>query len=139
MKCMMSYSFLYRNEYMFLKMFSFWSLFSGYIAMFIHPFTWSFYTASVLVGVAAAGTVSHLLSNSTNISYLSSPFHFLICIIYFFSQCCGQLRGISLLSIPVTPPLAETVGYSGHCCSLGVSVLLFKCFLLYIIIEINSS
>lgn len=31
--------------------------FSGYIAMFIHPFTWSFYTASVLVGIAAAGTV----------------------------------------------------------------------------------
>lgn len=24
--------------------------------MFIHPLTWSFYTASVLVGVAAAGT-----------------------------------------------------------------------------------
>lgn len=29
-------------------------VYSGYIAMFIHPFTWSFYTASVLVGVAAA-------------------------------------------------------------------------------------
>uniref|UniRef100_A0A3Q2D1S5 Major facilitator superfamily domain containing 11 n=1 Tax=Cyprinodon variegatus TaxID=28743 RepID=A0A3Q2D1S5_CYPVA len=29
-------------------------LYSGYIAMFIHPFTWSFYTASVLVGIAAA-------------------------------------------------------------------------------------
>uniref|UniRef100_A0A3B5M539 Uncharacterized protein n=1 Tax=Xiphophorus couchianus TaxID=32473 RepID=A0A3B5M539_9TELE len=29
-------------------------LYSGYIAMFIHPLTWSFYTASVLVGVAAA-------------------------------------------------------------------------------------
>lgn len=28
---------------------------SGYIAMFIHPYTWSFYTASVLVGIAAAG------------------------------------------------------------------------------------
>ncbi|XP_060748466.1 UNC93-like protein MFSD11 [Tachysurus vachellii] len=29
-------------------------IYSGYIAMFIHPFTWSFYTASVLVGIAAA-------------------------------------------------------------------------------------
>ncbi|MCI4385288.1 hypothetical protein PGIGA_G00048760 [Pangasianodon gigas] len=29
-------------------------VYSGYIAMFIHPFTWSFYTASVLVGIAAA-------------------------------------------------------------------------------------
>uniref|UniRef100_A0A3P9AAY0 UNC93-like protein MFSD11 n=1 Tax=Esox lucius TaxID=8010 RepID=A0A3P9AAY0_ESOLU len=28
--------------------------FSGYIAMFIHPFTWTFYTASVFVGIAAA-------------------------------------------------------------------------------------
>ncbi|XP_063077592.1 UNC93-like protein MFSD11 [Engraulis encrasicolus] len=29
-------------------------LYSGYIAMFIHPLTWTFYTASVVVGVAAA-------------------------------------------------------------------------------------
>uniref|UniRef100_A0A3Q2Q1M0 Major facilitator superfamily domain containing 11 n=1 Tax=Fundulus heteroclitus TaxID=8078 RepID=A0A3Q2Q1M0_FUNHE len=29
-------------------------LYSAYIAMFIQPFTWSFYTASVLVGIAAA-------------------------------------------------------------------------------------
>ncbi|XP_072549296.1 UNC93-like protein MFSD11 [Salminus brasiliensis] len=29
-------------------------VYSGYIAMFIHPFTWSFYTVSVLVGIAAA-------------------------------------------------------------------------------------
>uniref|UniRef100_A0A1A8KX14 Major facilitator superfamily domain containing 11 n=1 Tax=Nothobranchius kuhntae TaxID=321403 RepID=A0A1A8KX14_NOTKU len=29
-------------------------LYSAYIAVFINPFTWSFYTASVLVGVAAA-------------------------------------------------------------------------------------
>ncbi|KAL7849944.1 hypothetical protein SRHO_G00192930 [Serrasalmus rhombeus] len=29
-------------------------VYSGYIAMFIHPFTWSFYTFSVLVGIAAA-------------------------------------------------------------------------------------
>lgn len=28
---------------------------SLYIAMFIYPYTWSFYTASVLVGIAAAG------------------------------------------------------------------------------------
>uniref|UniRef100_A0AAY4ARU3 UNC93-like protein MFSD11 n=1 Tax=Denticeps clupeoides TaxID=299321 RepID=A0AAY4ARU3_9TELE len=37
-----------------LSMFFSGLLYSGYIAMFIHPFTWSFYTASVLVGVAAA-------------------------------------------------------------------------------------
>nr|XP_054592644.1 UNC93-like protein MFSD11 isoform X3 [Nothobranchius furzeri] len=29
-------------------------LYSAYIAVFINPFTWSFYTASVLVGIAAA-------------------------------------------------------------------------------------
>ncbi|XP_054615679.1 UNC93-like protein MFSD11 [Dunckerocampus dactyliophorus] len=29
-------------------------LYSGYIAMFVYPYTWSFYTASVLVGMAAA-------------------------------------------------------------------------------------
>lgn len=29
--------------------------FSMYIAVFIQPFTWSFYTASVFLGVAAAG------------------------------------------------------------------------------------
>lgn len=28
--------------------------YSGYIAMFIQPFTWSFYAASVVVGIAAA-------------------------------------------------------------------------------------
>ncbi|KAG7459587.1 hypothetical protein MATL_G00212140 [Megalops atlanticus] len=37
-----------------LSMFFSGLLYSGYIAMFIHPFTWSFYTASVLVGIAAA-------------------------------------------------------------------------------------
>ncbi|XP_061837518.1 UNC93-like protein MFSD11 [Nerophis lumbriciformis] len=29
-------------------------LYSGYIAMFVYPYTWSFYTASVLVGIGAA-------------------------------------------------------------------------------------
>lgn len=29
-------------------------VYSGYIAMFIHPYTWSFYTLSVLLGIAAA-------------------------------------------------------------------------------------
>uniref|UniRef100_A0A672G7S9 Major facilitator superfamily domain containing 11 n=1 Tax=Salarias fasciatus TaxID=181472 RepID=A0A672G7S9_SALFA len=29
-------------------------LYSGYIAMFIYPYTWTFYTASVLVGIGAA-------------------------------------------------------------------------------------
>ncbi|KAJ8254489.1 hypothetical protein COCON_G00211010 [Conger conger] len=37
-----------------LSMFFSGLVYSGYIAMFIHPFTWSFYTASVLVGIAAA-------------------------------------------------------------------------------------
>lgn len=37
-----------------LSMFFSGILYSGYIAMFIYPFTWSFYTASVLVGIGAA-------------------------------------------------------------------------------------
>nr|XP_020443578.1 UNC93-like protein MFSD11 [Monopterus albus] len=37
-----------------LSMFFSGLLYSGYIAMFIYPYTWSFYTASVLVGIAAA-------------------------------------------------------------------------------------
>uniref|UniRef100_A0A8C2WH33 Major facilitator superfamily domain containing 11 n=1 Tax=Cyclopterus lumpus TaxID=8103 RepID=A0A8C2WH33_CYCLU len=37
-----------------LSMFFSGLLYSGYIAMFIYPYTWSFYTASVLVGVGAA-------------------------------------------------------------------------------------
>uniref|UniRef100_A0A4W5KQQ2 UNC93-like protein MFSD11 n=1 Tax=Hucho hucho TaxID=62062 RepID=A0A4W5KQQ2_9TELE len=37
-----------------LSMFLSGLVYSGYIAMFIHPFTWSFYTASVVVGIAAA-------------------------------------------------------------------------------------
>uniref|UniRef100_A0A8C6WP21 Major facilitator superfamily domain containing 11 n=1 Tax=Neogobius melanostomus TaxID=47308 RepID=A0A8C6WP21_9GOBI len=37
-----------------LSMFCSGLLYSAYIAMFIYPFTWSFYTASVLVGVGAA-------------------------------------------------------------------------------------
>ncbi|XP_038840634.1 UNC93-like protein MFSD11 [Salvelinus fontinalis] len=37
-----------------LSMFFSGLVYSGYIAMFIHPYTWSFYTASVVVGIAAA-------------------------------------------------------------------------------------
>ncbi|CAL9692809.1 unnamed protein product [Knipowitschia caucasica] len=37
-----------------LSMFVSGLLYSAYIAMFIHPFTWSFYTASVVVGIGAA-------------------------------------------------------------------------------------
>ncbi|XP_041813742.1 UNC93-like protein MFSD11 [Chelmon rostratus] len=37
-----------------LSMFFSGLLYSGYIAVFIYPYTWSFYTASVLVGIAAA-------------------------------------------------------------------------------------
>uniref|UniRef100_UPI0037E8D2BB UNC93-like protein MFSD11 n=1 Tax=Semicossyphus pulcher TaxID=241346 RepID=UPI0037E8D2BB len=37
-----------------LSMFFSGLLYSGYIAMFIYPYTWSFYTASVLVGIGAA-------------------------------------------------------------------------------------
>uniref|UniRef100_A0A3Q3XJ30 Uncharacterized protein n=1 Tax=Mola mola TaxID=94237 RepID=A0A3Q3XJ30_MOLML len=53
-----------------LSMFFSGLFYSGYIAMFIHPYTWSFYTASVLVGIGAAvlwtaqGNV--LTINSTN-------------------------------------------------------------------------
>lgn len=32
--------------------------YSGYIAMFIYPYTWSFYTVSVLVGIGAAGNIT---------------------------------------------------------------------------------
>ncbi|KAF7659076.1 hypothetical protein LDENG_00003680 [Lucifuga dentata] len=37
-----------------LSMFFSGLLYSGYIAMFIYPYTWTFYTASVLVGIGAA-------------------------------------------------------------------------------------
>lgn len=37
-----------------LSMFFSGLLYSGYIAMFIQPYTWTFYTASVLVGIGAA-------------------------------------------------------------------------------------
>ncbi|XP_068605507.1 UNC93-like protein MFSD11 [Brachionichthys hirsutus] len=37
-----------------LSMFFSGLLYSGYIAVFIHPYTWSFYTGSVLVGIGAA-------------------------------------------------------------------------------------
>lgn len=37
-----------------LSMFLSGLLYSAYIAMFIHPYTWTFYTASVLVGIGAA-------------------------------------------------------------------------------------
>uniref|UniRef100_A0A671XJQ5 Major facilitator superfamily domain containing 11 n=1 Tax=Sparus aurata TaxID=8175 RepID=A0A671XJQ5_SPAAU len=37
-----------------LSMFFSGLLYSGYIAMFIYPYTWSFYTASVFVGIGAA-------------------------------------------------------------------------------------
>uniref|UniRef100_A0A7N6ALU0 Major facilitator superfamily domain containing 11 n=1 Tax=Anabas testudineus TaxID=64144 RepID=A0A7N6ALU0_ANATE len=37
-----------------LSMFFSGLLYSGYIAMFIYPYTWSFYTVSVLVGIGAA-------------------------------------------------------------------------------------
>uniref|UniRef100_A0A3P8VTF3 Major facilitator superfamily domain containing 11 n=1 Tax=Cynoglossus semilaevis TaxID=244447 RepID=A0A3P8VTF3_CYNSE len=53
-----------------LSMFFSGLLYSGYIAMFIYPYTWTFYTASVLVGIGAAvlwtaqGNV--LTINSTN-------------------------------------------------------------------------
>ncbi|XP_041634227.1 UNC93-like protein MFSD11 [Cheilinus undulatus] len=55
-----------------LSMFFSGLLYSGYIAMFIYPYTWSFYTASVLVGIGAAvlwtaqGNV--LAINSTDIT-----------------------------------------------------------------------
>uniref|UniRef100_A0AAY4AQE9 UNC93-like protein MFSD11 n=1 Tax=Denticeps clupeoides TaxID=299321 RepID=A0AAY4AQE9_9TELE len=67
-------------------------LYIGYIAMFIHPFTWSFYTASVLVGVAAAvlwtaqGNVLAINSKDSTIGRNSGIFWALLQFSLFFGN-----------------------------------------------------
>ncbi|CAB1439704.1 unnamed protein product [Pleuronectes platessa] len=73
-----------------LSMFFSGLLYSGYIAMFIYPYTWSFYTASVLVGVGAAvlwtaqGNVLTINSTDNNIGRNSGIFWALLqCSLFF--------------------------------------------------------
>ncbi|XP_058510054.1 UNC93-like protein MFSD11 [Solea solea] len=76
-----------------LSMFFSGLLYSGYIAMFIYPYTWSFYTASVLVGVGAAvlwtaqGNVLTINSTNDTIGRNSGIFWALLQ----FSQLFGNL------------------------------------------------
>ncbi|CAK6979474.1 Hypothetical predicted protein [Scomber scombrus] len=75
-----------------LSMFFSGLLYSGYIAMFIYPYTWSFYTASVLVGVAAAilwtaqGNVLAINSTDANIGRNSGIFWALLQFSLFFGN-----------------------------------------------------
>ncbi|XP_017293787.1 UNC93-like protein MFSD11 [Kryptolebias marmoratus] len=75
-----------------LSMFISGLLYSGYIAMFIHPLTWSFYTASVLVGVAAAvlwtaqGNVLAINSSDSTIGRNSGIFWSLLQFSLFFGN-----------------------------------------------------
>uniref|UniRef100_A0AAQ4QFH9 Major facilitator superfamily domain containing 11 n=1 Tax=Gasterosteus aculeatus aculeatus TaxID=481459 RepID=A0AAQ4QFH9_GASAC len=65
---------------------------SGYIAMFIYPYTWSFYTASVLVGVGAAvlwtaqGNVLAINSSENTIGRNSGIFWALLQFSLFFGN-----------------------------------------------------
>uniref|UniRef100_A0A3Q2TUE1 Major facilitator superfamily domain containing 11 n=1 Tax=Fundulus heteroclitus TaxID=8078 RepID=A0A3Q2TUE1_FUNHE len=67
-------------------------LYSAYIAMFIQPFTWSFYTASVLVGIAAAvlwtaqGNVLAINSSDSTIGRNSGIFWSLLQFSLFFGN-----------------------------------------------------
>lgn len=75
-----------------LSMFVSGLLYSAYIAMFIHPFTWSFYTASVLVGIGAAvlwtaqGNVLATNSNDRTIGRNSGIFWALLQFSLFFGN-----------------------------------------------------
>ncbi|KAM7387559.1 hypothetical protein PAMA_009940 [Pampus argenteus] len=75
-----------------LSMFFSGLLYSGYIAMFIYPYTWSFYTASVLVGIAAAvlwtaqGNVLAINSTDANIGRNSGIFWALLQFSLFFGN-----------------------------------------------------
>uniref|UniRef100_A0A8C5GH79 UNC93-like protein MFSD11 n=1 Tax=Gouania willdenowi TaxID=441366 RepID=A0A8C5GH79_GOUWI len=72
-------------------------LYSAYIAMFIHPYTWSFYTASVLVGVGAAvlwtaqGNVLAINSDNHTIGRNSGIFWALL---QFRSECFHHLSTV---------------------------------------------
>ncbi|KAM9780121.1 UNC93-like protein MFSD11 [Neosynchiropus ocellatus] len=67
-------------------------LYSGYIAVFIYPITWTFYTASVLVGIAAAvlwtaqGNVLAINSSDTTIGRNSGIFWALLQFSLFFGN-----------------------------------------------------
>uniref|UniRef100_A0A3B4UPU0 Major facilitator superfamily domain containing 11 n=1 Tax=Seriola dumerili TaxID=41447 RepID=A0A3B4UPU0_SERDU len=75
-----------------LSMFFSGLLYSGYIAMFIYPYTWSFYTASVLVGIGAAvlwtaqGNVLTINSNDATIGRNSGIFWALLQFSLFFGN-----------------------------------------------------
>uniref|UniRef100_A0AAQ5ZKT3 Major facilitator superfamily domain containing 11 n=1 Tax=Amphiprion ocellaris TaxID=80972 RepID=A0AAQ5ZKT3_AMPOC len=75
-----------------LSMFFSGLLYSGYIAMFIHPYTWSFYTASVLVGIGAAvlwtaqGNVLAINSTDSTIGRNSGIFWALLQFSLFFGN-----------------------------------------------------
>lgn len=75
-----------------LSMFFSGLVYSGYIAMFIHPYTWSFYTASVVVGIAAAilwtaqGNLLTINSTDATIGRNSGIFWALLQFRYFFYQ-----------------------------------------------------
>ncbi|KAK7938750.1 hypothetical protein WMY93_002076 [Mugilogobius chulae] len=75
-----------------LSMFISGLLYSAYIAMFIYPFTWSFYTASVLVGIGAAvlwtaqGNVLATNSSETTIGRNSGIFWALLQFSLFFGN-----------------------------------------------------
>ncbi|XP_062421783.1 UNC93-like protein MFSD11 [Pungitius pungitius] len=75
-----------------LSMFFSGLLYSGYIAMFIYPYTWSFYTASVLVGVGAAvlwtaqGNVLAINSSESTIGRNSGIFWALLQFSLFFGN-----------------------------------------------------
>uniref|UniRef100_A0A3B3ZU92 Uncharacterized protein n=1 Tax=Periophthalmus magnuspinnatus TaxID=409849 RepID=A0A3B3ZU92_9GOBI len=75
-----------------LSMFFSGLLYSAYIAMFIYPFTWTFYTASVLVGIGAAvlwtaqGNVLATNSSETTIGRNSGIFWALLQFSLFFGN-----------------------------------------------------
>ncbi|XP_030592389.1 UNC93-like protein MFSD11 [Archocentrus centrarchus] len=75
-----------------LSMFISGLFYSAYIAMFIYPYTWSFYTASVLVGIAAAvlwtaqGNVLAINSTDSTIGRNSGVFWALLQFSLFFGN-----------------------------------------------------
>ncbi|XP_056144002.1 UNC93-like protein MFSD11 [Lampris incognitus] len=75
-----------------LSMFFSGLLYSGYIAMFIYPYTWSFYTASVFVGIGAAvlwtaqGNVLAINSTDSTIGRNSGIFWALLQFSLFFGN-----------------------------------------------------
>uniref|UniRef100_A0A672YNA6 Major facilitator superfamily domain containing 11 n=1 Tax=Sphaeramia orbicularis TaxID=375764 RepID=A0A672YNA6_9TELE len=75
-----------------LSMFFSGLLYSGYIAMFIYPYTWTFYTASVLVGIGAAvlwtaqGNVLAINSSDSTIGRNSGIFWALLQFSLFFGN-----------------------------------------------------